>query len=72
MASVRSDSEYSYYKQMLLYSVIECVYSLTAQVLTIEEKDSDEENLLPMEDLLPTGAYGETWALDVEPAVIGN
>ena len=41
-------------------------------MLTIEEKDSDKENLLPMEDLLPTGAYGETWALDVEPAVIGN
>ena len=35
----------------------------------VEEKDSDEEGLLPMGT---TGAYGETWALDLEEAVLGD
>ena len=35
----------------------------------IEEKDSDEEDLLPMGT---TGAFGKTWALDLEPAVLGD
>ena len=35
----------------------------------VEEKDSDEEGLLPMGT---TGAYGKTWALGLEEAVLGD
>ena len=54
-----------------MYPVVEYVHNLTAQVFNIEDKDEDED-FHPMEDVLPTRAYGETWALDLEPAMLGN